>query len=54
LAPRSDASEFTGPDGRFHFDVRISLPIGGLLVHYRGWLEPDVYTAPNVAAVPVN
>lgn len=25
-------------DGRYSFDVRASLPIVGLLVHYRGWL----------------
>lgn len=39
LAPRSRASEWD-EDGRFHFDVPIALPIVGLMVHYRGWLEP--------------
>ena len=39
LAPRSQAREFTGADGRFHFDVEISLPLVGRLVHYRGWLS---------------
>lgn len=27
-------------DGRYRFDVRACLPAIGLLVHYRGWLEP--------------
>jgi Domain of unknown function (DUF4166) len=26
-------------DGRYHFDVEARLPVFGLLVHYRGWLE---------------
>lgn len=40
LAPKSRASEWD-EDGRFHFDVPIALPIVGLMVHYRGWLEPS-------------
>jgi hypothetical protein len=40
LAPKSDTREFVGEDGRFHFDVAITLPIGGRIAHYRGWLEP--------------
>lgn len=39
LAPRARAREWE-EDGRFHFDVRISLPLFGPLVRYRGWLEP--------------
>lgn len=39
LAPRSLAREWE-EDGRFHFDVPIALPLIGLVVHYRGWLEP--------------
>lgn len=39
LAPASEARE-REIDGRFHFDVTIALPLIGLLVHYRGWLEP--------------
>jgi hypothetical protein len=39
LAPRCLATELE-KDGRFHFDVPIQLPVSGLLVHYRGWLEP--------------
>jgi NAD(P)-dependent dehydrogenase (short-subunit alcohol dehydrogenase family) len=37
LAPRSSAREWQADD-RFHFDVPISLPLIGLIVHYRGWL----------------
>jgi hypothetical protein len=28
-------------DGRYHFDVRAALPMVGLLVHYRGWLDVE-------------
>lgn len=28
-------------DGRYRFDVRASLPVAGLLVHYCGWLDVD-------------
>ncbi|HYW15873.1 MAG TPA: DUF4166 domain-containing protein [Allosphingosinicella sp.] len=40
MAPRSEAREWE-EGGRFHFDVPIALPLLGLLVHYRGWLEPS-------------
>ena len=40
LLPRTDAFETTDKEGRFVFDVKITLPVGGLLVHYRGWLYP--------------
>lgn len=40
LAPRSETSEFQDCEGRFCFDVRLSLPVIGLLAHYRGWLRP--------------
>jgi saccharopine dehydrogenase-like NADP-dependent oxidoreductase len=43
LAPRSVARECVDAEGRFHFDVRLSLPlvgpVFGLLAHYRGWLS---------------
>lgn len=39
LAPRSEAREWE-EDGRFRFDVPISLPLIGLVVRYRGWLRP--------------
>ncbi len=35
--PRSDVTE-SGNDGRFHFDITVSLPGLGLLVGYKGWL----------------
>lgn len=37
LCARSDSFEFV-EDGKFHFNVRISHPLIGLIVHYRGWL----------------
>jgi hypothetical protein len=37
LAPHSNSHE-SEHDGRFHFDVAISHPLTGLIVHYRGWL----------------
>jgi NAD(P)-dependent dehydrogenase (short-subunit alcohol dehydrogenase family) len=40
LCPRSEAREFVDGEGRFNFDVRMSLPFFGLLAHYRGWLKP--------------
>jgi hypothetical protein len=39
LAPRSTAYEFA-ENGRFHFHVEIDHPLMGLIVGYRGWLEP--------------
>jgi hypothetical protein len=41
LLPRSAATERVDGDGRFCFDVPISLPGVGPLVHYRGWLVPE-------------
>ncbi len=39
--PRSDSREYA-KDGRFHFDVALSAPLGfGLIVRYRGHLIPD-------------
>jgi hypothetical protein len=38
--PTSTAREFVDEQGRFRFDVRLDIPIFGLLVHYRGWLAP--------------
>jgi hypothetical protein len=37
LAPRSNSHE-SEQDGRFHFDVALSHPLTGLIVHYRGGL----------------
>lgn len=33
--------EATAPDGRYHFNVSIALPLVGLVVRYRGQLVPD-------------
>lgn len=40
LSPTSDTHE-TVVNERFHFDVTIAHPLLGLLVQYRGWLEPN-------------
>lgn len=40
LCPRS-ASYESVEDGRFRFHVEISHPLTGLIVRYRGWLEPN-------------
>jgi hypothetical protein len=40
LRPRSNASETVGDDGQFHFDVPITLPLIGTIVHYKGSLRP--------------
>lgn len=40
LLPGSETSETLDIDGRFRFNVRITLPLFGLLVHYQGWLVP--------------
>jgi saccharopine dehydrogenase-like NADP-dependent oxidoreductase len=40
LLPKIAAFETVDEQDRFVFDVKIALPIGGLLVHYRGWLQP--------------
>lgn len=39
LMPKSETVEYV-EDGRFRFDVGISLPFAGPVVRYRGWLEP--------------
>ncbi|KAK0332219.1 hypothetical protein LTR94_025774, partial [Friedmanniomyces endolithicus] len=38
LAPRTETHEAVDGEGRFTFDVDISMPIVGCLVRYRGWL----------------
>ncbi len=38
LCVRSHSFEFVDKKGRFNFSVRISHPLIGLIVHYRGWL----------------
>jgi hypothetical protein len=39
LAPRSTSHE-REQDGCFQFDVEISHPLAGVIVHYQGWLAP--------------
>ena len=41
LTPVSESSESVDAQGRFQFDVRLSLPNGALIVHYKGYLEPQ-------------
>jgi len=41
FAPSSETSEFIDNEGRFRFDVKLSVPLIGLLAHYRGWLKPN-------------
>jgi hypothetical protein len=41
LAPSTRAHEEVDAEGRFVFDVEISLPLIGKLVRYRGWLVRD-------------
>lgn len=41
LLPRSEAVEAMDEEGRFHFDVKLTLPVFGLLVRYAGWLLPS-------------
>jgi hypothetical protein len=60
LMPRSETSEEIDKDGRFRFDVSISLPIVGLVIRYRGWLEPvspawqKLTTAGSPATAPIS
>ena len=41
LLPKGNSFEFE-KNGKFHFDVKMELPIFGLIVGYKGWLEPSV------------
>lgn len=49
LMPGGEACESV-EDGRFRFHVEIRLPLAGLVVRYRGWLEPE---AEQQSAAPV-
>lgn len=40
LLPRAEAREHADDQGRFRFDIRLTLPFVGLVTHYRGWLAP--------------
>ncbi|WP_282607722.1 DUF4166 domain-containing protein [Pelagibius sp. Alg239-R121] len=39
LAPKTTATE-SEANGRYHFDMTISLPVIGQFITYRGWLKP--------------
>lgn len=39
LRPRIVATERGDAEGRYLFDVHVSTPLAGLVVHYRGWLR---------------
>jgi saccharopine dehydrogenase-like NADP-dependent oxidoreductase len=40
LTPSTRARAFVDEQGRYRFDVEITLPLAGRLVRYRGWLSP--------------
>ena len=40
LMPSGESYETEG-NGRFHFNIEICAPLIGLIVAYRGWLNPD-------------
>jgi hypothetical protein len=40
LTPRTEARADADENGRYRFDVTITLPVIGRLVRYRGWLTP--------------
>lgn len=40
FAPISQTREYQDDAGNFRFDVRISMPVIGLITHYQGWLVP--------------
>ena len=44
ILPAITATERASADGKHLFDVRVSLPPFGRLVHYRGWLKPVAAT----------
>jgi hypothetical protein len=47
LLPGSCSREFA-VNGQFHFDVGLYAPLtGGLIVRYRGWLNPDAAPQPG-------
>ncbi|MGH8517401.1 MAG: DUF4166 domain-containing protein, partial [Panacagrimonas sp.] len=52
ITPRSETREFVDEQGRFRFDVDISLPGIGRVVRYEGWLVPEVAsTLPAVSTL---
>ena len=41
FAPLSETKEFIDEEGRYAFDIDLSLPFFGRLIAYRGWLETE-------------
>ncbi len=39
LAPKSQTKEFLNAQGRYAFDIDLSVPLLGRLIAYRGWLK---------------
>lgn len=52
LLPKSQSREYVG-EGRFRFDVALSLPLAGRVVRYRGWLAPQEPEASAAAGAPL-
>lgn len=50
LLPKSEAREFVDSQGRFNFEIELSLPLVGRIVRYEGWLEPMARTNPRFAS----
>lgn len=48
MAPRAAAREWVDAEGRFRFDVRITLPGAGRLVQYAGWLAPEPHAGSHL------
>ncbi len=48
LAPRSRTREYEDEQGRFCFDVELTLPVLGLFAHYKGWLIPGSSSSAEV------
>lgn len=41
FAPRSETKEFVDDEGRYAFDIDLSVPFLGRLIAYRGWLNVE-------------
>lgn len=50
LVPRSDTRESVDEQGRFRFDVDVSLPLLGRVIRYTGWLVAEAADTQAIAA----
>jgi len=50
LAPRAQAREYQDNRARFAFEISLSLPFFGPLVHYRGWFLPESFINHGIGA----